>query len=245
MTEILTATGLVRSYELDGTSYPALRGVDVSVQEGEFVAVMGPSGCGKSSLLHLLGGVDRPDAGEIRLRGARVDTLTEGQAAAMRRRDVGYVFQFFNLIGNLSVADNVELPALMAGVSVSDAVDRRKELLDELGVAHRAKLVPGRLSGGEQQRVAIARALIHNPAILLADEPTGNLDSVASREVVALLKRYHERGQTILMVTHDARVASASDRVLQMRDGRIVDETSLEDSRDPGRLLSNLVLLEA
>ncbi len=134
MTEILTATGLVRSYEFEGTSYQALRGVELSVEEGEFVAVMGPSGCGKSTLLHLLGGVDRPDAGEIRLRGTRVDTLSESKSAAMRRREVGYVFQFFNLIGNLSVADNVELPALMAGVSTSEARARRTRLLEEQGV---------------------------------------------------------------------------------------------------------------
>ena len=235
MTEIMQATGLVRSYESEGTAYPALRGVDLSVEEGEFVAVMGPSGCGKSTLLHLLGGIDRPDAGEVRLRGARVDTLSEAKAAALRRREVGYVFQFFNLIGNLSVVDNVELPALMAGVGASEARRRRTELLEELGVADRADLVPGRLSGGEQQRVAIARALIHNPSVLLADEPTGNLDSAASREAVDLLKRYNERGQTVLMVTHDARIASASNRVLQMRDGRIVSEA---------KLLSNLVQME-
>lgn len=244
MTEILTASGLVRSYESEGTSYPALRGADVSLHEGEFVAVMGPSGCGKSTLLHMLGGIDRPDAGEVRLRGIRVDTLSEGKAAAMRRREVGYVFQFFNLIGNLSVADNVELPALMAGVSSSEAKQRRNELLEELGVADRADLAPGKLSGGEQQRVAIARALIHRPAVLLADEPTGNLDSEASREAVELLKRYNEKGQTIMLVTHDARVASASSRVLQMRDGKIVGEAKLENGRDTQKLLSNLLQLE-
>ncbi|MDP6455583.1 MAG: ABC transporter ATP-binding protein [SAR202 cluster bacterium] len=244
MGEILTAIGLVRSYDSDGTAYPALRGVELSIQEGEFVAVMGASGCGKSTLLHLVGGIDRPDAGEIRLRGTRVDTLTEGQAAVMRRTDVGYVFQFFNLIGNLTVADNVELPALMAGFSASDARKRRIELLEELGIAEHADKVPGKLSGGQQQRVAIARALIHGPAVLLADEPTGNLDSVASQEVVDLLKRYHNAGQTILMVTHDARVSSAADRVLQMRDGQIVRETYLDKQRDARSLVSNLVQLE-
>lgn len=244
MTELLTATGLVKSYERNGAAYAALRGVDLVLAQGEFVAIMGPSGCGKSTLLHLLGGLDRPDAGEVRLRGTRVDTLTEAQAAALRRREVGYVFQFFNLIGNLSVADNVELPALMAGVSTSEARTRRLALLEELGIGDRASHVPGELSGGQQQRVAIARALIHQPAILLADEPTGNLDSVASREVVSLLKRLHGQGQTILLVTHDARVASAADRILQISDGRIVDEARLESGSEPRQLPSHLVELE-
>ena len=244
MNTILTASGLVRNYESDGAAYPALRGVDLSVEEREFVAVMGPSGCGKSTLLHVLGRVERPDSGEVRLRGNRIDTLSEGKAAAMRRSEVGYVFQFFNLIGNLTVADNVELPALMAGFKVAEARERRVQLLEELGVADRANLVPGKLSGGEQQRVAIARALIHEPAILLADEPTGNLDSGASREVVNLLKRYNSAGQTILMVTHDARIASSANRVLQMRDGQIVRETRFENGHNPERVLANLVQLE-
>ena len=244
MNTILTASGLVRNYESDGAAHPALRGVDLSVEEREFVAVMGPSGCGKSTLLHVLGRVERPDSGEVRLRGNRIDTLSEGKAAAMRRSEVGYVFQFFNLIGNLTVADNVELPALMAGFKVSEARERRVQLLEELGVADRANLVPGKLSGGEQQRVAIARALIHEPAILLADEPTGNLDSGASREVVNLLKRYNSAGQTILMVTHDARIASSANRVLQMRDGQIVRETRFENGHNPERVLANLVQLE-
>jgi len=244
MTTILTTRGAVKKYESNGASQPALRGVDLSVEEGEFVAVMGPSGCGKSTLLHVLGGVERPDSGEVRLRGTRVDTLSESKAARLRRHEVGYVFQFFNLIGNLSVADNVELPALMAGVKAAEARRRRSELLEELGVADRASLVPGKLSGGQQQRVAIARALIHEPAILLADEPTGNLDSTASRDVVEILKQTHNAGQTIVLVTHDARVASSADRVLQMRDGQIVGEKRLENGRNPLQILSNLIQLE-
>ena len=244
MTTILTVTGAVKNYESNGTSHPALRGVDLTIEDGEFVAVMGPSGCGKSTLLHILGGVERPDSGEVRLRDTRVDTLSEGRAAKLRRHNVGYVFQFFNLIGNLSVADNVELPAHMAGIKAGEAKRRRMALLDELGVADHADLVPGRLSGGQQQRVAIARALIHNPTILLADEPTGNLDSAASRDVVDMLKRYHGNGQTILLVTHDVRVASAAGRVLQMRDGQIVGERRLENGRDPRQVLANLIQLE-
>ena len=244
MTTILTAAGVVKNYESNGSSQPALRGVDLSVEEGEFIAVIGPSGCGKSTLLHVLGGVERPDSGEVRLRGTRVDTLSESKTAKLRRHEVGYVFQFFNLIGNLSVADNVELPALMAGVKAAEARKRRNELLEELGVVDRANLVPGKLSGGQQQRVAIARALIHEPAILLADEPTGNLDSAASRDVVEILKKTHNAGQTIVLVTHDARVASSADRVLQMRDGRIVGEKRFENGRNPLQILSNLIQME-
>ncbi|MFC1935513.1 ABC transporter ATP-binding protein [Chloroflexota bacterium] len=244
MTIILAATEVVKNYESNGASHPALRGVDVSVEEGEFVAVMGPSGCGKSTLLHILGGIEKPDSGEVRLRGTRVDTLSEGQGAKLRRHEVGYVFQFFNLIGNLSVADNVELPALMAGAKAAEARTRRRLLLEELGITDRAALVPGKLSGGQQQRVAIARALVHSPAVLLADEPTGNLDSAASRDVVNMLKRYHSKGQTVVLVTHDPRVASTANRVLMMRDGQIVRETKLETGRDPRQVLSSLIQVE-
>jgi putative ABC transport system ATP-binding protein len=167
--------------------------------------------------------LDRPTEGEIVLDGQRVDRLNETEWSILRRRRLGFVFQFFNLIGNLSVADNVELPALLAGLSIAEARRRRESLLAELGIADKAGAVPAQLSGGQQQRVALARALVNRPAVLLADEPTGNLDSQSTQEVLALLRRHHERGQTILLVTHDARVAAVADRVVTMRDGRIVD----------------------
>ncbi len=204
MEHVLVTTGLERTYETDGVAVAALRGVDLAVAEGEFVSVMGPSGCGKSTLLHLLGGLDRPTAGEVHLGGRRVDQLGEAAWALLRRREVGFVFQFFNLIGNLTVADNIELPGLLAGLSPREARSRRRELLDDLGIAELAGAVPSRVSGGQQQRVAIARALINRPAVLLADEPTGNLDSQSAREVLGLLRRHHEHGQTIVLVTHDA-----------------------------------------
>src|SRR3954470_2542429 len=226
MEPVIVTRGLTRTYE---GGVHALRGVDVSVAEGEFVAVTGPSGCGKSTLLNLLGGLDRPTAGELQLNGRRVDAYSEAKWAHVRRSELGFVFQFFNLIGNLSVADNVELPGLLNGLSPKAARTRRDELLTRLGIAEHAAQSPTRLSGGQQQRVAIAHALINRPKVLLADEPTGNLDSASARDVIALLRDAHDsQGQTIVLVTHDARVAARADRVIAMRDGEIAHETRLE-----------------
>src|SRR5215211_3875328 len=244
MEPILTATNLSRTYQSNGEPVAALRGVDLALTPGEFVAVMGPSGCGKSTLLHLLGGLDTPTTGEVHLGGVRLDTLSEGKRAVLRRRTVGFVFQFFNLIGNLTVADQVELPALLAGLSAGEARRRRESLLAELDIADKAGAVPAQLSGGQQQRVAIARALVNRPAVLLADEPTGNLDTQSTREVLALLRRRHADGQAVLLVTHDARVAAAADRVITMRDGLIVDESRLGEGRDTAATLSRLIALE-
>ena len=245
MAAILEASGLAKTYRSLGADVLALRGVDLALEAGEFVAVMGPSGSGKSTLLHLLGGLDRPTAGQVLLDGERIDDRSEAQLALVRRRRLGFVFQFFNLIGDLSVADNVELPALLVGASPRDARSRREELLAELGLADKGRAAPAELSGGQQQRVAIARALANRPAVLLADEPTGNLDSASAKEVLDLLRREREAGQTILLVTHDARVAAAADRVVTMRDGLAVDETRLSDSRDARDVLSQLIGLES
>jgi putative ABC transport system ATP-binding protein len=244
MASMIEARGLARTFVTDGVAVEALRGLDLSVAEGEFVAVMGSSGCGKSTLLHILGGLDRPTSGQVFLRGQRVDGLSEGKWAKLRRKDVGFVFQFFNLINNLSASDNVELAALLSGTPLRRAQSRRKELFAALEIEEVANKVPSRLSGGQQQRVALARALVNRPAVLLADEPTGNLDSESTREVLNLLRQYRAEGQTIVLVTHDARVASAADRVIRMRDGSFVGETRIEDSRDRSRLLSSLIDLE-
>ncbi|QNP67222.1 ABC transporter ATP-binding protein [Streptomyces genisteinicus] len=224
---MLRAEGLTKTHHGEGAPVHAVRGVDLTVQPGEFIAVTGPSGAGKSTLLHLMGGLQRPDSGRLWLDGERVDQYREARWAMLRRRRVGIVFQFFNLVSNLTVADNVELPALLAGASPAAARASRAELLAELGLEGRERSVPGELSGGEQQRVALARALVNHPALLLADEPAGSLDSKGTREVLRLLSRFHQRGQTILMVTHDARMASAADRVISFFDGRTVDDAVL------------------
>jgi putative ABC transport system ATP-binding protein len=245
METVLRAEGLAKTYSGDGIDVLALRGVDLEIGNGEFVAVMGPSGCGKSTLLHLLGGLDRPTAGSIELAGRRVESLSEAEWAVLRRRELGFVFQFFNLVGTLTVAENVELPARLVGDSPADARRRREELLERLGVSARADTLPSHLSGGQQQRVAIARALVNRPTVLLADEPTGNLDSASAAEVLGLLRELKAEGQTLVLVTHDARVAAAADRVLAMRDGLVVDETRLEDRREPSAVVSQLLRLEA
>ncbi|MFC9331185.1 ABC transporter ATP-binding protein [Kitasatospora sp. NPDC057015] len=229
---LLRAVGLARTYRgpRTGAVVEALRGVSLTVGRGEFVAVTGPSGAGKSTLLHLFGGLQRPDSGELHLDGDRVDTLGEAAWAVRRRRRIGVVFQTGNLVSNLTVADNVELPALLAGHGARTSRKRRRDLLDRLGLADRAAAAPGALSGGERQRAALARALVNDPDLLLADEPTGSLDSRAARQVLELLAEHHNRGGTIVLVTHDARVAGTADRVISLFDGRITDDARLSDA---------------
>ena len=195
------------------------------VEPGEWIAIMGPSGCGKSTLLHLLGGLDDPDAGSVILDGQDVSRLGVAARAVLRRRMVGYVFQQYNLVSHLSVAANMELPLRLVGRTRREARARRAELLDELGLAGKARALPGTLSGGEQQRVAIGRALANRPALLLADEPTGALDSAASRTVMGLLRAQNDAGQTIVMVTHDAKTADFADRTVGLVDGKLESDS--------------------
>jgi len=221
---LLRTIGLTKIFYGDGGPVHAVRGVDLSMESGEFVAVMGPSGSGKSTLLHLIGGLETPTGGEIWLAGQRVDGISEARWAVLRRRSIGFVFQFFNLVSNMTVADNVELAALLGGATRREARARREELLGELGLTAKAGTAPARLSGGEQQRVAVARALASRPSLLLADEPTGNLDSSNSADVLRLLRRVHADGQAILLVTHDARAASMADRMINLFDGMVADD---------------------
>ncbi len=244
MTAVLEAHGLRKQHGSGAAAVVAVDDIDLTLGHGEFLAITGPSGCGKSTLLNLLGGLDRPSAGEIYLHGERVDGAGESRRARLRRSEVGFVFQFFNLIANLTVADNVELPALLAGVPTKEARRRAAELLDRLGLSAAAGRVPGALSGGQQQRVAIARALVNRPSVLLADEPTGNLDSAAARDVVGVLRERAHEGQAIVLVTHDLRVASAASRVLRMRDGSVVGEADLEGEGDANAALTRVMPLE-
>ncbi|MCW0212092.1 MAG: ABC transporter ATP-binding protein [Pseudonocardia sp.] len=225
----LAVRGVRKTYEAGSAAVRALRGVDLTVSDGEFVALMGPSGCGKSTLLHLLAGLDRPDEGTIAVAGTRIEDLGAQRLARLRRRHVGLVFQFFHLIEHMSALENVALAALVAGARPAEATTRARDLLDTLGLLDKSGELPGALSGGQRQRVAIARALANRPTLLLADEPTGALDSDGAAEVLDLFQRLHRAGQTILMVTHDREVADGAQRRVRMRDGRMLadDEPSL------------------
>ena len=205
----------------------ALREVSLEVKAGEFVAIMGPSGCGKSTLLNILGLLSSPSEGTYMLDGKDVSTLSESDRIKLRKGALGFVFQSFNLIAELNVSENIELPLLYMGVSAKDRKEAVKAVIDRVAMGHRAKHFPSQLSGGQQQRVAIARAVISNPKLILADEPTGNLDSKNGREVMELLKALHREGTTIVMVTHSQRDASYADRVVNLFDGQIVNEVEM------------------
>src|SRR5262250_2887674 len=222
----LAMRGVRKTFEAENAPVRALRGVDLTVQPGEFVALMGPSGCGKSTLLNLVAGLDTPDEGEISVAGDAVTGRSEDDLARMRRRHIGLVFQFFNLLEGMTVLENVTLPAVIAGRRRKMAETRAADLLDLLGIADKARAVPGVLSGGQRQRLAIARALANEPTLLLADEPTGALDSAGGAEIIELLRRLHAGGQTIILITHDQAVAEAAGRIVRMRDGRI-EETAV------------------
>jgi putative ABC transport system ATP-binding protein len=226
-----TGEGLVR----------AVDGIDLDVAPGERVAVMGPSGCGKSTLLHLLGGLDRSSGGELWFHGRRIGQLGERALAEMRRKEVGFVFQAFHLMEELTAQENVELPALLAGVLPRAARRRARDLLDRVGVGDRVGHLPSALSGGQRQRVAIARALVNEPVLVLADEPTGNLDSAATLDVLRIFEELHVAGQTLVIVTHDERIGATADRLISMHDGAFVDETRLSGGR---RSLGALIGLE-
>jgi putative ABC transport system ATP-binding protein len=225
--DALVADKVRKTFEAENAPVRALRGANLVVPSGDFVALMGPSGCGKSTLLNLIAGLDVADEGTITVAGELVTGRTEDELSQLRRRHIGIVFQFFNLLEGMTVLENVALPAVIAGRKRKMAETRARDLLDLLGIGDKAGTVPGMLSGGQRQRLAIARALANEPTLLLADEPTGALDSEGGQEVIELLSRLHAGGQTIILVTHDAGVASAAERIVRMRDGRIAaDEES-------------------
>lgn len=224
---VVQATRLRKNYESEGAPVRALRGVDLELHSGEFVAVMGPSGCGKSTLLNLVAGLDTASDGEILIAGEPLAGKDEDDLARMRRRHIGIVFQFYNLLEGMTVLENVTLPAVIAGAPRKRAETKARDLLDLLGLADKVDDIPGVLSGGLRQRLAIARALANEPTILLADEPTGALDSAGGEEVLELFRRLHSAGQTIMLVTHDRAVAAASGRTIEMRDGRVAEDAAV------------------
>ncbi len=237
----LEAHALVKVFGDGAGAVRALRGVDAAVANGEFVAIMGPSGSGKSTLLHILGALDRPTGGSVEIGGRRYDDLDDKALTRLRGEVFGFVFQFFNLLPTLTAAENVLLPALVAGEPPRDYADRTDSLLALVGLSDRAGHLPAELSGGEQQRVAIARALLRRPDVLLADEPTGNLDSAGGRMVLGLLRRLVDDGQTVVMVTHDPAAAAQADRVVFLSDGQIVSEVA---GGDDGRVTDALRMLQ-
>ena len=221
---VLSARDLHRSYHMGGDLVHAVRGVSLDVHEGEYVAIVGPSGCGKSTLLNLLGGIDHPDGGSVSIRGQRLDTMSDAAATRFRLRQLGLVFQRFYLMPSLTARENVELPMAEAKVPKAERRARAVELLDYVGLRARRDHRPAQLSGGEQQRVAIARALANRPALVLADEPTGELDAKTGAEMIGMIERLNTDGTTIVVVTHDEDLARAARRVVHMRDGAIIDD---------------------
>ena len=215
--------GIKKVFLTDEVETHALEDVHLEIRKGEYVAISGPSGCGKTTLLSILGLLDTPNGGEYTLAGESVARLASGDRARVRNRQIGFIFQAFNLIGDLTVFENVELPLTYRDMAASERKDRVNRALERVGMAHRAKHFPAQLSGGQQQRVAVARAVAGDPAILLADEPTGNLDSKNGEAVMELLREMHQHGSTIYMVTHDSRYAHYADREVQLFDGRVVD----------------------
>ena len=221
---VVEAENLTRDYDFGAERVHALRGVSFAIEQGDYVAIVGPSGCGKSTLLNLLGAIDKPTSGKVRIRGEAANGMRDRDATEFRLRNIGFVFQRFYLMQTLTARENVELPMAEAGMKSADRAARARELLAYVGLGHREKHRPSQLSGGEQQRVAIARALANRPALLLADEPTGELDAKTGAEIIALFGKLNQDGTTIVVVTHDEELASAARRKIHMRDGLIVDQ---------------------
>jgi putative ABC transport system ATP-binding protein len=222
---IIQTENLNKSYKLGTESVDVLKDINLTIKQGEFVSIMGPSGSGKSTLLYLLGGLDNPTSGSVKIAGKELSVMKDKAKSIMRRRDVGFVFQFYNLIPNLDVEDNIMLPILLDGKKIKDYRKKLDDILDVVGLTDRRRYTPRELSGGQQQRVAIARALINEPEVILADEPIGNLDSKTGQGVMELLKRINlENGKTIVQVTHSSDAASYGQRIIYVKDGRVVEE---------------------
>ncbi len=223
MKEIISTQNLIKDYSLGKVKVRALSGVDLAIAEGEFVAIMGPSGSGKSTLMHIIGCLDSASSGDYYLDGTLVSSLPRNQLASIRNKKIGFVFQSFNLLPHLNVLKNVELPLMYAGAGLVQRDRKARQILDSVGLSDRLKHKPNELSGGQRQRVAIARAIVNDPAILLADEPTGNLDSQAGGDILEIFSRLHSEGNTVIIVTHDKAVADRASRIVRIMDGKITD----------------------
>lgn len=228
MPSLIKTSGLKKHFQMGGATVRALDGVDIEIPEHTFTVVMGPSGSGKSSLLYLLGGLDRPTAGEIIVNGQRLDLMDENALALFRRKTMGFIFQSFNLVPSMSALENVAFPMQFAGIAASHRNEKSKMLLAQVGLADRSNHKPSELSGGQQQRVAVARALINDPLLILADEPTGNLDSQSGTTVMQMLADLHKAGRTVLVVTHDARMTRFATHKIFLLDGRVVSESEYQ-----------------
>ena len=228
--DIIRIEGLERRYDMGGEIIHALRGVSLTISRNEYVAIMGPSGSGKSTMMNVLGCLDTPDAGSYWLNGQEVSRLTDDALARVRNKEIGFVFQTFNLLPRASALHNVELPLVYAGVSAAERSKRARQALERVGLGDRMHHRPNELSGGQRQRVAIARALVNDPSILLADEPTGNLDSNTSEEIMAVFAELHRLGQTVIMVTHEPDIAEHAERVVTLRDGRVESDRLNQES---------------
>ena len=223
MAEIIATKNLIKDYNLGKVKVRALNGVDLTIEAGEFVAIMGPSGSGKSTLMHIIGCLDSPTGGEYHLDGVLVSQMAKDDLASIRNSKIGFVFQSFNLLPHLNILKNVELPLMYAGESLRERSRKAREILASVGLSDRLRHKPSELSGGQRQRVAIARAIVNNPAILLADEPTGNLDSQAGGDILEIFAQLHSQGNTVIIVTHDKAVAQRAGRIIRIMDGRIED----------------------
>jgi putative ABC transport system ATP-binding protein len=238
-TPVIRLEGVTKVFFTDEVETHALSGVHLDIRNGEFVSIAGPSGCGKSTLLSILGLLDSPSGGAYVLNGKPAQNLNLAERARIRNREIGFIFQSFNLIGDLSVFENVELPLTYRGMGAAERKKRVQEALEKVGMAHRMRHFPSQLSGGQQQRVAVARAIVGQPLILLADEPTGNLDSVNGDAVMSLLQELHRNGATICMVTHDPRFSRHAERTIRLFDGRVVDEEDAERAHDEQELVES------
>jgi putative ABC transport system ATP-binding protein len=226
ITRVIELEGIQKSYRIGDSEFPILKGIDLDIEAGEFIALMGPSGSGKSTLMNIVGCLDRPSGGRFTLLGQDISRTSDEELARIRREELGFIFQTFNLIGRISVLKNVEIPMMLSGVAREKRRSRALQLLESVSIAHRSEFSPSNISGGERQRVAIARALANDPKIIIADEPTGNLDLKNSEEVMKILSNLNRDGRTIIMVTHNPEITENCSRVIRLRDGRILESAS-------------------